>query len=125
MNLFPKNEHVERLECALAERDAEIKGLRQANEKLSEDLRRANENASREMEFLNEDLSSRERILRGELENEVRKRSVDLSSQLESASKENAVLSTKVDILEKAFQNLGFDVKDMKEILGKRGGYKL
>ena len=32
---------------------------------------------------------------------------------------ENAVLKSKVDILEKAFENMGFDVKDMKEILNK------
>lgn len=32
---------------------------------------------------------------------------------------ENNKLTAKVEILEKAFENMGFDVKDMKEILNK------
>lgn len=43
----------------------------------------------------------------------------ELKKENGTLSNEKAVLAGKVEMYEKAFENLGFDVKDMKEILNK------
>jgi len=41
------------------------------------------------------------------------------STEMEKLRTENGIQKAKIDILEQAFKNLGFDVKDMKDILNK------
>lgn len=62
---------------------------------------------------------SKERILRAELQIEINKSVESEKANTAKVEQENAVLKKEVEILNKAFENMGFDVKDMKEILNK------
>jgi len=72
------------------------------------------ENKAQQKEY-----ESNERILRNELQIEVNKAVTAEKENTQKVQQENAVLKKEVEILEKAFENMGFDVKDMKEILNK------
>lgn len=50
---------------------------------------------------------------------EVRKRTKSLEDEISNLTMQKASLQKEVDMLTKAFENLGFDVKDMKDILNK------
>lgn len=54
-----------------------------------------------------------------ELQNKIDKKTEELSKLVTSLTIEKNNLQKETEILTKAFQNLGFDVKDMKEILNK------
>lgn len=95
--------------------EAKVRELESLVSKQEKIIKQAVEN-KRELE---KDFASRERILREELHIEVRKAVEVEKENTHKIEKENAVLLTKVEILEKAFENMGFDVKDMKEILNK------
>ena len=100
-----------------------IKNLKQelldrnsAHEKEIRELRREHIISITEKE---REIESQEKILRAELQtkiNEAAKESEEINAQLRE---DNAVLKKEVEILEKAFENMGFDVKDMKGILTK------
>lgn len=68
---------------------------------------------------MRKDFESEKRIIQNEV-------GIKISTAIEEKEKENneikqknAVLLKEVEILTKAFENMGFDVKDMKEILNK------
>jgi hypothetical protein len=68
---------------------------------------------------IKKDFQSDKRILEAELQTKITQ---SLQVKVEENNKikeENSVLKKEVEILEKAFENMGFDVKDMKEILNK------
>lgn len=65
------------------------------------------------------DLASERRLLENELQIKVREASLEKEKENNELLSKNAVLLKEVEILEKAFENMGFDVKDMKEILNK------
>lgn len=65
------------------------------------------------------DFASEKRILEAELKIKVSDAVTEKEKENNTIKQENAVLKSKVDILEKAFDNMGFDVKDMKNILDK------
>lgn len=54
-----------------------------------------------------------------EVQNKIDKKTEELSKLVTSLTIEKNNLQKEAEILTKAFQNLGFDVKDMKEILNK------
>lgn len=72
-----------------------------------------------ELKQVKADFASEKRIA----DNEFKIKLTEATAQKEKENNElrerNAVLSARVEILEKAFENMGFDVKDMKEILNK------
>ena len=72
-----------------------------------------------ELEQVKKDFASDKRILEAELQTKVNKSVEDKDKENNKLKEENAVLRKEVEILEKAFENMGFDVKDMKEILNK------
>lgn len=63
--------------------------------------------------------ASMEKILRAELQVEIDQAVNKQKEKTAEVEKQNAVLKKEVDILNKAFENMGFDVKDMKKILDK------
>lgn len=65
------------------------------------------------------DYESKEKILRNELAMEISKAVALEKESTNRVEQDNAVLKKEVEILEKAFENMGFDVKDMKDILNK------
>jgi hypothetical protein len=92
---------VEKKEALIKERDEVIKEL--------------------ELEAKNQvkEFESKERILRAELKIEVANAVEQEKVNTQLVREENSVLKKEVAILNKAFENMGFDVKDMKEILNK------
>jgi CII-binding regulator of phage lambda lysogenization HflD len=65
------------------------------------------------------DLESEKRILNNELAIKVHESVMELEKTNNKLESENAVQSKEIEILRKAFENMGFDVKDMKDILNK------
>lgn len=65
------------------------------------------------------DFESEKKILNNELVVKVSQATVAADKENNLLKEKNAVLLKEVEILTKAFENMGFDVKDMKEILGK------
>lgn len=65
------------------------------------------------------DFASEKRIIANELKLATDKATESVTKENNELKEKNAVLNARVEILEKAFENMGFDVKDMKEILGK------
>lgn len=68
---------------------------------------------------LRTDFASEKRILENELQLKINKATEEKEKENVKLKEENSVLKKEVEILEKAFENMGFDVKDMKEILNK------
>jgi hypothetical protein len=73
----------------------------------------------RELREYKADVASERRIAEREYESKVEKAVADKQKEINKLAQENAVLKNENSILTKAFENMGFDVKDMKEILGK------
>ncbi len=102
----------------------EIKGdlIKEYAEKLKEADKRYSEwRAEHETEFSNF-RKDQEIILKRkdqEVENKVYEKTSALRVENDKLRVENQNLKKEVDILTKAFENLGFDVKDMKDILNK------
>lgn len=72
-----------------------------------------------QIEQMKKDFASDKRILEAELKIKIND-AVEKEKEKNNELKEkNSVLLKEVEILEKAFENMGFDVKDMKEILNK------
>lgn len=65
------------------------------------------------------DFASEKRILEAELKIKINDAVVQKDTENNILKQENAVLKARVEVLEKAFENMGFDVKDMKDILNK------
>jgi hypothetical protein len=86
--------------------------VRKEKNDIIDDLRNENGRTAKDFE-------SRERILKNEIQIEIGKAVEKEKQNTQLVEKENAVLKKEVEILEKAFENMGFDVKDMKEILNK------
>jgi len=72
-----------------------------------------------EIKQIKKDFESDKKILERELQIKISQAVESKDKEFNVAKQENAVLKKEVDILEKAFENMGFDVKDMKEILNK------
>lgn len=73
----------------------------------------------REIEQMKLDHESEKRINTNEITLKINEAVASKNSDINRLNQENAVLKEKVAFLEAAFKNLGFDVKDMKEILSK------
>lgn len=65
------------------------------------------------------EFNSKSKILEAELNTRVTAAIADEKARNDELKLNNAVLRKQVEILERAFENMGFDVKDMKEILNK------
>ena len=68
---------------------------------------------------IRKDSESEKRIKENEIHIYVQKAVEDKNNENNILKSENATLKKEVEILEKAFENMGFDVKDMKDILNK------
>lgn len=73
----------------------------------------------RDLSVKEKDFESQERILKNELQLKINESTSEKEKENNNLRERNAVLTEKVSILEKAFENMGFDVKDMKDILNK------
>ena len=57
--------------------------------------------------------------LKAEIAEEIKKQTESTNKKLIEVEKENAVLNKELDVYTKAFENMGVDVKDMKEIMSE------
>jgi uncharacterized protein (UPF0335 family) len=88
-------------------------------EKLTKQNNLLLEDQVREIKQLKADFASEKKIYEAEYVVKLNEATQAKVEEINKVKQENAVLTEKVNILEKAFENMGFDVKDMKEILNK------
>lgn len=86
---------------------------------LSIEISRLKKDFENETSRLKKDLESEKRILLSEIQTQVNQATEGKEKEIGKVREENSVLKKEVEILEKAFENMGFDVRDMKEILNK------
>lgn len=99
--------------------ETKVKTLEVKLEKMEKEKTDMAHDQVREINQLKADFASQKKIYEAEYVvklNEATQAKVEENNKIKQ---ENAVLLEKVNILEKAFENMGFDVKDMKEILNK------
>ena len=72
-----------------------------------------------EIRELEKNFDSQMKIVNNEIALKVSEAVLVEKKKLENVIQENAVLKKETEILNKAFENMGFDVKDMKDILNK------
>lgn len=80
--------------------------------KEKEKTQREKEKLEEKLETQKEKFNTLTQEVESKIESAIKEKTLDLKI-------ENNKHSSKVDILEQAFANLGFDVKDMKDILNK------
>jgi len=85
-----------------------VNALREDIARLNRDIKNLKEDHAREIKNLNSDIDLRIKLATQSLIEEKNKALAD-----------KAVLQEKVNFIERAFTNMGFDVKDMKDILNK------
>lgn len=68
---------------------------------------------------MQKNFESEKRITQNEITIKIAEATREKDIENNKIKQENAVLLKEVSILTKAFENMGFDVKDMKEILNK------
>lgn len=90
---------------------------------LQEQAKLLKEAKEREIALLKEDyersIKIKDEKYNREIEEAKKTKDLELKEAKLELEKENAVLKHKVEFLEKAFSNMGFDVKDMKSMLNK------
>lgn len=92
------------------------------NTELKEELKRAErdrEIIERNLERLREDFDLLERNKDAEISLQVKEKTKELEEANAQLRQRIAVAEAELKILNAAFDNMGFDVKDMKEILNK------
>ena len=92
-----------------------IKRKDQKIDELKEEIRLINNAIERDSMLLSSKEDTREDQIRVRINKETREKEKEIIDLKEK----NIELKTRNEILEKAFQNMGFDVKDMKGILDK------
>ena len=101
--------------------DTKIKELEQQIKTTKEDNERKllllKEDNERAISKIKEDFESKERINKDELKIKINEAISGSENENIKLKEENAVLKKEISIIEKAFDNMGFDVKDMKGIL--------
>ena len=80
------------------------------------ELKKISEN---EIKQIKNDFDSKNKILNNEIVLKISEATQKEHDENNKLRQNNAVLLKQVEILEQAFENMGFDVKDMKEILNK------
>lgn len=97
----------------------EVKKVQEKHEQEVKTLKNTIESKEREIYNLKEDnrivVSRKEK----EIDNKIYEKTSSLRADNDKLKVENQNLKKEVEILTKAFENLGFDVKDMKDILNK------
>ena len=101
-------------ETKIKELEQQIKTIKEENERELSLLKEDNERA---VNKIIEDYESKERISKDELKIKINEAIANTETENTKLKEENAVLKKEISIIEKAFDNMGFDVKDMKGIL--------
>lgn len=96
-----------------------VKKVKSELEKLERKINLLEENHEREVDNLKKDHELEMRRAEAEIDVKVAEARNEDRKKIASLELENGNLKKEVEILTKAFENLGFDVKDMKEILNK------
>ena len=119
LNEIALKEKIESLKKALETSDRDALRFKEAFEEEKKNGAEKVERLEKDIKNIKEDFASQKRISDNELSVKIQeaiKKEVDKNAVLKN---ENDVLKKEVEILNKAFENMGFDVKDMKSILDK------
>lgn len=103
---------IEGLESRIASKDNLINSYYKEKNELREDC-------ERKLSQKDEDLASQKRILNNELKVKVQEATENKDKELSQMREKNGIQAKEIEILTKAFENMGFDVKDMRDILNK------
>ena len=95
------------------------KELEEKNKKLTKEISELKRKHYFDIEEIKRTHASEVRIKDNEFQMKINEAIEGTAQELRLVRQENAVLKKEVEILTKAFENMGFDVKDMKEILNK------
>lgn len=109
---------IETLRKELADKNTEVDTLNQE----IKDFESETETNEEQIEKLSEQIKEKDRkIVRLESDNDlaIREATNELKDQIGKLTTEKNNAEKEVEILRTAFKNLGFDVKDMKEIMSK------
>lgn len=91
---------------------SEVEELKRNHRLEIEDIRRDFENRITDAQLIVERAEDKAELV-------LEQKTSELNSQIQTLKLEKGNLAKEVEILTKAFENMGFDVKDMKEILNK------
>jgi len=119
LNEIALKEKIESLKKALETSNQNALRFKEAFEEEKKNGAEKVERLEKDIKNIKEDFASQKRISDNELSVKIQeaiKKEVDKNAVLKN---ENDVLKKEVEILNKAFENMGFDVKDMKSILDK------
>lgn len=112
-------ETITKLESELKHLEDENELFNKAQVKHEEKIRELNTFHKRELSEIKKDHEFEMKELRRGEAQKVFQATEDLRNQNLNYEKENSKLKSENKILTKAFENMGFDVKDMKDILNK------
>lgn len=88
-----------------------------ADQRIIHDLQNAVIELNRKNSDLGAEQATKTKLLEMEISLKVAEAVKEEHEKNVALSQENAVMKKEISILEKAFENMGFDVKDMKDIL--------
>lgn len=117
-----KNDKIKKLEEENVRLSNNIEVLKDeaiSSERIIKELNKKIEELKQENKENEREFNSDKKILLREKEVEISKAIEESQKTLVKTQQENAVLKKEVEVLEKAFENMGLDVKDMKDILSK------
>lgn len=77
------------------------------------------EDCERKLKQKDEDLASQKRILENELKVKIQEACRTKEIEISQLKENNGIQAKEIEVLTRAFENMGFDVKDMKDILNK------
>jgi len=89
------------------------------NEEKEKQLIQKDEDCERKLKQKDEDLASQKRILENELKVKIQEACRTKEIEISQLKEKNGIQAKEIEVLTRAFENMGFDVKDMKDILNK------
>ena len=98
--------------------EVKVQDETRVNELLKE-IQELKKDHQKEIESQRKEFELDKKLWEKELTSKIEESLRDKTKEAHNTAIQNGVLKEKVAMYEKAFENLGFDVKDMKEILNK------
>lgn len=118
--MFNSYEREYKLKCQEVEaKEAQISVLEETIEKLNKSHVETSEDHKLSIKRLEDKSADELARLNANIDTKIVEATNKLTKEVAKLEGENLVKLEKVTMYEKAFENLGFDVKDMKEILNK------
>lgn len=116
-NKTPEKE--QELEKKIKELESSLSYQKSISDSNYKEKNQIQEDCERKLKQKDEDVVSQKKILDNELKVKVQEAVREKEVELSSMREKNGIQAKEIEVLTKAFENMGFDVKDMKDILNK------